>query len=61
MHLHYVMLCYVWSIALYGLETWILKKIGTEIFGELRNVVLDENGEDKMARENNLMNKFLNV
>ena len=29
------------------------KKIGSEIFGELRNVVLKVKGEDKMARENN--------
>ena len=29
------------------------KKIEAEIFGELRNVVLEENGEDKMARESN--------
>ena len=27
------------------------KKIGTEEFGEFRNVMLEENGEDKMARE----------
>ena len=25
------------------------KKIGTEVFGELRNVVLEENVEDKMV------------
>jgi hypothetical protein len=30
-----------------------LKKIGEEVFGELLNVVLEENGEDKMVRENN--------
>jgi hypothetical protein len=29
------------------------KRIGTEVFGELRNVVLKENGEDKMVRESN--------
>ena len=29
------------------------KKIGTEVFGELRNLVLEENGEDKMVRESN--------
>ena len=26
-------------------------KIGAEVFGELWNVVLEDNGEDKMARE----------
>ena len=27
------------------------KKIGAEVFGELRNVMLKENGEDKMTRK----------
>ena len=26
------------------------KKIGAQVFGELRNVVLEKNGEDKMVR-----------
>ena len=39
--------CFIW---LRDLDT---KKIGTEVFGELRNVVLVENGEDKMVRESN--------
>ena len=30
------------------------KKIGVEVFGELWNMVLEENGEDKL-------NKFLNI
>ena len=29
------------------------KKIGTEVFGKFHNVVVEENGEDKMARESN--------
>jgi hypothetical protein len=29
------------------------KKIGVEIFGDLRNVVLEENGEDNMVGESN--------
>ena len=45
--------CFVWSIVLYGSETWTQKRIGTEVFGELRNVVLEENGEDNMVRESN--------
>ena len=28
-------------------------KIGAEVFGELRNMVLEKNGEDKMTRESN--------
>ena len=43
---------YVWSIALYGSDL-NTKKIGTEVFGELQNVVLEEYGEDKMVRESN--------
>ena len=37
--------CFIW---LRNLDT---KKIGEEIFEELRNLVLAENGEDKMVRE----------
>ena len=40
--------CYVWSIALYGSRDLDTKKIGMEVFGELRNLVLKENGKDKM-------------
>ena len=39
--------CFIW---LRDLDT---KKIGTEVLGELRTVVLEENGEDKMVRESN--------
>ena len=44
---------YVWSIALYDSETWKLRKLEAEVFGELRNVVLEKNGEDKMVRVSN--------
>ena len=30
-----------------------IKKIGKEVFGEVLNVVLEENGENKMVRESN--------
>ena len=39
--------CFIW------LRDLDAKKIGTEVFGELRNGVLEENGEDKMVRESN--------
>ena len=39
--------CFIW---LRDLDT---KKIVTEAFGELWNVVLEENGEDKKVRESN--------
>ena len=29
------------------------KQIETEVFGEIRNEVMEENGEDKMIRESN--------
>ena len=37
--------CILW---LRDLET---KNIGAEVFGELQNVVLEDNGENKMVRE----------
>ena len=40
----------IYVINLLYLDT---KKIGTEVLGELRNVVLEENGEDKMVKESN--------
>ena len=40
------------SVALYGSEICI-KKIGAEVVGEFSNVVLEENGEDKIIRESN--------
>ena len=39
--------CFIW---LRDLDT---KKIETQIFDELWNVVLEENGEDKIVRESN--------
>ena len=44
--------CYVWSISVW-LRDMDTKKIEAEVFGELWNVVLEENGEDKMVRESN--------
>ena len=38
---------YFWSIALYGSET--INVIGAEVFGEFRNMMLEEN-EDKMIK-----------
>ena len=45
--------CYVWSIALYGSRDLDTKKIWAEVFRELWNVVLEENGKDKMVRDSN--------
>ena len=39
--------CTVW------LEDLDSTQIGVEVLGELRNVVLDDNGENKMVRESN--------
>ena len=44
--------CYVWSICIKWLWDLDTKKIGAEVFGELWNIVLEENGEDKMVIEN---------
>ena len=37
--------CYMWSMALYGAETWTLRKSGSEIPGKFRKVVLEKDGE----------------
>ena len=39
--------CFIW---LRELDT---KKIGAKIFGELPNIELEDNGEDRMVGENN--------
>ena len=44
---------FIWLADLYT------KKIGVEVFVKLWNVVLEENGENKMIRKR--MNKFLNI
>ena len=45
--------CYVWSIDLYVTRDLDTKKIGAEVFGEHQNVVLKDNGEDKIVSESN--------
>ena len=44
--------CIVW---LRDLDT---KKIGAEVFGELRNMVLEENGEDKMVTNEQVLDRI---
>jgi len=39
--------CYIWSIAVYGAETWTLRKSGSEIPGKFRKVVLEKDGEGR--------------
>ena len=48
-----LIIIYVWSIALYDSRDLETNKIGAKVFGELQNVVLEENGDDKMVRECN--------
>ena len=36
-----------------SLHLIIRLEIGTQVLGELRDVVMEENGEDKMIRESN--------
>ena len=42
--------CYIWIIVLYGSETWIQRKLKRR-YWNASNVVLKENGKDKMVRE----------
>ena len=43
----------IFRALLYWLRDLDNKTIEAEVFGELRNLMLEENGEDKMARESN--------
>ena len=43
---------YVWTL-LYILRDLDTKKVGADVFGEIQNVALEENGEDKIVKENN--------
>jgi hypothetical protein len=38
--------CYIWSIALYGAETWLFET-RSEVPGKFWNVVLEKDGEYK--------------
>ena len=42
-----------WLGVIFGALHCNVHRIGVEVFGELRNVVLEENGEDKIVRESN--------
>jgi hypothetical protein len=44
--------CTVW------LRDLDINNIGAEVIGALRNVVLEENGEDKIAKESNKCSSF---
>ena len=39
----------MFGVLLYTAQRLEAKKIGAKLFGEIRNVVLEENGEDKMV------------
>ena len=42
-----------WLGVMHGALLYMAQRPGVEVFGELWNVVLDEDGEDKMVRESN--------
>ena len=41
-----LMKCYIWHIAMYGVETWDISDSRPEIPGKFINVVLEKNGKD---------------
>ena len=41
--------CYVWSMAVYGAETWMLRAT-SETPGKFWNVVLEKDGDDQLDR-----------
>jgi hypothetical protein len=47
----YAILCCIWSIALYGTETWTLWKVDWKFLGKFWNVVLEKDGEYHLKNE----------
>jgi hypothetical protein len=37
--------CYLWSLAVYGAETWTLRKVDQKYLRQFGNVVLEEYGD----------------
>ena len=42
--------CYIWSIALFGAETWTLRAVDQKQLGKFGNVPLEKDGEDQLDR-----------
>jgi len=42
--------CYIWSITLYGAETWTLRAVDQKHRGKFSNVVLEKDGKDQLDR-----------
>jgi len=42
--------CYIWDIALYGVETWPLRKVDHKYLKKICNVMLEKDGEDQADR-----------
>jgi hypothetical protein len=40
--------CYVWNIALYGVEIWTLQAVDQKHVKMFGNVVLEEDGKDQL-------------
>jgi len=40
--------CYIWSVALYGIETLTLRKVDKKYLGSFRNGALVKDGEDQL-------------
>jgi hypothetical protein len=40
--------CYIWSIASYGVETWVIRKLDETYLEKFWNVVLEKDGEGKL-------------
>jgi hypothetical protein len=42
--------CYIWSIALYGADSWTLRAVDQRHLKKILNVVLEKDGEDDLDR-----------
>ena len=52
--------CYIWSSTLYGSETWVLRILGLDVFGEFGYVVLEKN-EEEIVKKDKISESFLDI
>jgi len=53
-----VVICCIWSAALFGAEIWVLRKLGQKYLEIFRNVVLQKDGEDQLNRSCTNIKKY---
>jgi hypothetical protein len=46
-----LVMCYIWNIALYGAETWTLRKVDQKYFGKFWNGALEDGDQYDRSRD----------